>query len=130
MGNVSPVKAIADLTPVEFRFSSRDAINFQIVFYSDAAGLVPLDPSAGGVADLLFETQFAGYEGSSTDPTPANLPFSGWDPNGTSVATPGATLRGFGFGGGAGAVRITASNITPAAGGVAYRIHVPVTELS
>ena len=122
MGNVSAPQALASSTPVELTFTHRGAVNVQIVFYTDAAGMVFV--AAGlGTATLTVTRQTSGYEGESTAPTVANVPLPVSDiVGGTKALVSGATLQGFGLGGGANRILLTATVIVGGGGATHYRL--------
>jgi len=131
VGNASEPIQIGDSGPEPFTFQYRAAVSLQIVFYEDAAGTVPIPPSAGGSATLSITRQCSAYTGSSVNPTRVNLPVSAID-GGVEAAVPGATLKGFALGGGAESIFAQATAVVApgAPVGVSYRLHVDASPRS
>ena len=128
MGNVSAPQALASSTPVELTFTTRGAVNVQIVFYTDAAGTVPVDAGLG-TATLTVTRQSVGYEGASAAPTLANVPMPVSDiVGGVKTLVPGAELQAFGLGGGANRVIATATAVVGGGGATHYRLMADAAE--
>lgn len=122
MGNVSAPQLLASSTPVELTFTHRGAVNVQIVFYTDAAGTLPVDAGLG-TATLTTTRQTVGYEGDSVSPTLANVPMPVSDfVGGVKSLVPGGTLSGFGLGGGANRIFLTATVVVGGGGATHYRL--------
>jgi hypothetical protein len=118
MAQSTPLRALADVTPVTFYFGVAGSANFAVFFYDADGALIP--PGAGSV-DLSAAFPVDSHSGPASDPTV--LPRGDWyppSPTTTALATEVVTLT---FGSGFGAVTLTPSAVvSPGGGATQYAI--------
>jgi hypothetical protein len=118
MAQSTPLRALADVTPVTFFFAVTGSANFAVFFY-DANG-VQIAPGAGSV-DLSASFPVAVHSGPVSDPDV--LPPAVWYPPSPTTTAAAAEVVTLTFGSGFGAVTLTPSAVvSPGGGATQYAI--------
>ena len=122
MAQSTPLRDLADVTPVTFNFLTDSVVNVYLIFYDGAGD--PLPASAGGARDMAMETTVSAFFGPKRDATRLPAAFVAPDSTVATATVEGGAWRTASLGAGGNSLRLTPSGGSDAAGAVSYAIQV------
>jgi len=119
MAQSTPLRLLADVSPVTFHFPQAIAADIAVHFY-DVSGVL-IAPGAGTM-DLTAAAPIASFSGAVSEAVP--LPATAWEPTTATQSFAAGVAVTLSLGSGKGSIRLTPSSVVPPGGGVSYTIAV------